>query len=450
MNQQPKRKPEPSLLEFAAFLAETPSASIPAPLLARAADCVLDCLGAAAAGSQMAVVGEVAKRMGATMGQGQASIWFTGQKAHPIAAATANAFAATVLDIDDGHRKAKGHAGAAVVSAALAVAEENGASFLDFLAAVLMGYEAGVRVAVGRTPERQHDTASGIWSGIGAAVAAARLSGASAPLMAQTLLIAEQHSPQLASAMHHGFAGATVKEGIPWSVMTGMYAAQLAETGFTGYPGTFDLPALYQPGALSGGQFLAFQGLYFKPYACCRWIHSALDGVTGLMGAHGLDPEAIEEVEVHTFERAVCLANSTSPETLVDAQFSIPFCVALAATRGGQALLPMTPDALSDQAVLRLARRVRPSFDPEMERLFPALAPARVKLRHRGETFERRIDAAFGDPTNPMDRNDLRAKFATLAGPVLGADRVGAIENALASDATARASDVRSGLGALL
>lgn len=431
-NLAPASKP---LHDLATFLVSIDAASIPNEVMARAADCVLDCLGAAAAGVGQPVVSRVEEVMCATIGAGGSKLWFRDRAAAPIAAAMVNALSATNLDIDDGHRRAKGHAGAAVISAALATAEETGASYRDVLAAVVMGYEAAVRAATARPPERQTHTTSGIWSGIGAAVATARLLGASVDQMAQTILVAEQQSPQLASAMLHGFAGADVKEGIPWSVLTGMYAARLAIAGFTGYPRTFDLPELYRPGALheAGEAYNVIAGNFFKPYACCRWIHAAIDGVTDIIRENGLSCDGIEHITVRTFKRAVNLENAAAPATMIDAQFSTPFCIALACLHGREALLPMDERLLRDAAVIRLAQKVQPVFDAEMEALFPTLAPAIVTVRHAGADYSRRVEAAFGDPTNPMNRADLRAKFKHLATPVIGLDGATRLMEALAT-----------------
>lgn len=423
---------------LAAFLAETPAADIPRLTMERAADCVLDCLAAAAAGSREPVVETFKSVMISRETTGNASLWFKDGTADLVSAAAVNALAATILDIDDGHRRAKGHAGAAVISAALAAAEEADSSYRDFLAAVVMGYEAAVRVAVARAAERQVDTASGIWSGIGAAVAVARIAGATPQQMAQAILIAEQHSPQLASAMLHGFAGADVKEGIPWSVVTGSYAARLALAGFTGYPNTFDLPELYQPGALAGDldAFAVVPGTYIKPYACCRWIHSAIDGVLAILATEKLDRDGIEQIEVRTFHRAVRLANEVAPRTMVDAQFSIPFCVALACVGGREALLPLDTAALANAEVVKLASTVKPILDQEMEEMFPVFAPAIVSVLHNGRTYTQRVDAAFGEPSNPMSRQDIFDKFVRLAEPSFGRQRLAALAEALASDSS--------------
>lgn len=429
-------EPSPTLGTLAGFLASTPPQDIPAAVMERAADCVLDCLSAASAGAgERAVLSLREAVIGAHARDGSATVWYSGRKADLASAATVNALSATILDVDDGHRRAKGHAGAAIISAAIAAADETGSSYQEFLAAVVMGYEAAVRVATSRVPERQVDTASGIWSGVGTAVAVARLSGATPLQMAHAILISEQHSPQLASAMQHGFAGADLKEGIPWSVMTGVYAARLAISGFSGYPRTFDIPELYVPGKLIEDLhgYSAVPGTYIKPYACCRWIHSAIDGALDIMETHGLDHEGIEAVEVKTFHRAVNLANHVEPRTMVDAQFSIPFCVALACVRGREALLPLAPGAVGDRSVTDLAAKVTPVSDPEMESMFPVFAPAIVTLRHGGTSHVRRVEAAFGEPANPMTRQDILKKFVRLGEASLGRERIEALNAALSA-----------------
>ena len=96
---------------LAAFLAETAFETIPTTVIARAADCVLDVFGAAAAGRASEATRAYENVMARTMSDGSSKIWFSGKKSSEIGAATVNAMAATALDIDDGHRKAAGHPG---------------------------------------------------------------------------------------------------------------------------------------------------------------------------------------------------------------------------------------------------------------------------------------------------------------------------------------------------
>ena len=313
------------------LLAEALSAAdfgdIPEATAERAADCILDALGAAAAGRDARSTQAMHAVMSARAGPGFASVWFRALRCDPVSAATVNAMSATSLDIDDGHRRAAGHSGAAVISAALSHSENLDVSMAELLTATVVGCEAAVRVALARKPEHHGSTVSGRWSGIGAAAAAARLMRLPPGIMAEAILIAEQHAPRTSSAKLHGFAGSDVKEAIAWSVLTGLHAVELARSGFTGYPYTFDQGILYDPEVLCRGlgRFDAIDGLFFKPYACCRWIHAAIDGLSNIMEQNRLDAGRIVCVRVWTFDAAVGLGNQVAPESEAQAQFSIPF-----------------------------------------------------------------------------------------------------------------------------
>ena len=432
--QAPKK--ERAIGRLAEFAARTPASGVPAELKDRARDCVLDAAGAAAAGFDHPGPRAVRNAMIPMSASGNSAVWFSGLRAAAIAAAGSNAAAATALDVDDGHRRAAGHPGAAVVSAALAGAEESGTDADQLLASVVIGYEASVRVALARNPGHHPSTASGRWCGVGAAAAYARLRGTDPAVMADAILIAEQHAPRIAAAQHHGFAGSDVKEGIPWAVVSGMTAVLLAENGFKGYPSAFDQNVLYDPVRLAGdlGAFSAMDGLFFKPYACCRWIHAAIDGALALFRDSQARAADIAEIEIRTFERAAKLGNDPAPRTESDAQFSIPFCVAAAVARGPESLLPMDPALMSDRDVLGLAGRIRVEFDDEMESMFPALAPARVAMRKGRRKLSTLVKHPFGDPGNPMDRAKIQSKFSALTSGVLNAERRQSLIGELASD----------------
>ena len=425
-----------AIRRLAEFVSCTPTGEMPLIAVCRAADCVLDVVGAAAAGFNCVGPNAFRRSLAAISNDGTSRIWFGERKSSAIAAATANAAAATALDVDDGHRKAAGHPGASVICAALAAAEENKVDGLELLEAVVLGYQAAVSVALARHPEHHGSTASGRWCGVGAAVSYARLRRSGIDATANAILIAEQHAPRLAAAQHHGFAGSDVKEGVPWAANGGMMAVLLAEQGFRGYPHAFDQNVLYDPDRLIENidGCTALEGLFFKPYACCRWIHGAIDGTLALIRQNRLSPDEIEEIIIHTFKRAVELRNNPKPATNSEAQFSAPFCVAAAAVRGPESLLPMDCALLKDQEVLALAERIRVEFDGDMEAKFPALAPARVRLAAGSSSFETEVEHPFGDPGNPMSRADIQTKFNALTRNALAIERRRKIIAELAGD----------------
>ena len=127
--------------------------------------------------------------------------------------------------------------------------------------------------------------------------------------------------------------------------MTGLAAVDLAAQGFVGPLDLWDHPNYYRSQAITDGfgEDWTILRTYFKPYACCRWLHAALDAWQALVG-HELSPSEVERVDAFTFNRAINLNNHPDPTSLEQAQFSLPFCLAVVALEGPQALLPMSAD----------------------------------------------------------------------------------------------------------
>ena len=111
--------------------------------------CVLDLLSAAAAGFHESGTRAVRAMVRNQYGAGPAEIWFTGERASASGALLCNSAAASALDLDDGFRMARGHPGAAAIPSAMASVPEAGSSAESLLAAIVAGYEVGVRVAMG-------------------------------------------------------------------------------------------------------------------------------------------------------------------------------------------------------------------------------------------------------------------------------------------------------------
>jgi len=391
---------------------------IPVKVLDLAEDCVLDIIGSAITGYHLTSTKAVQQSTECLSQKGRATQWFSHTGVSAVAAAFANSMAASAADVDDGHRLAAGHAGAGVVPAALAIGEEVGADSTEVLTAIILGYELAVRLAVSRVSQMHPSTASGRWCGFGVAAAGARLRRLSVDETMHALLITEQHSPGLLSADLHGFGGSHVKEGIAWAVVTGILALDLARNGFRGYPETLDKPQLYRGNMITEGlgmQF-AFLGTFFKPYACCRWIHPSIDGFRKILDKDDLTASQIREVQIFTFQKAANLENSISPASPEQAQFSIPFILGTVACFGIDNLLPLQTDLIGDQAISTFGSKVKIEVDSDFESCFPKQTISRVVVKSDCGQFEEIVDYPWGDPKNPMARSDLQEKFRILTG----------------------------------
>lgn len=417
--------------EFAEFLIATTAIGKATRQHAKAALFDLTIAAVAGFGTRGARAARLAAR--STWGLGDAPVWFTNESLSVPGAAFVNSVAASMLDLDDGHRAAAGHPGASIIPAVLATAAALRISDERIFTAIALGYEIAVRIAASRDYATLSTMVSGPWVGQGAAAAAAWLRGLDAAATTQAIAIAGASAPNLRAIGYSQVMGNHLKEGIPWATATGLAAVDLAAAGFTGPTDLFDNPDLFDRGKLLDGLGTnwAIEGVYFKPYSCCRWGHAAIDAVLALKAEHGLASGDIKSIRIETFGWALRLNNEPAPRTLESAQYSVPFCVALAAVRGAEPLVQLSEDALEDNQVVALANRITLAIDPQFDQMFPGQVPARVVIETTNGRLEKTVMAPLGEPTNPLDWAGLEAKFATVANKTLSGDQGRALARAI-------------------
>jgi 2-methylcitrate dehydratase PrpD len=382
---------------------------------------VLDTLGAMVAGGITPTVGITACFARTMNPGGQCTVIGLGKVAGSPGAAMANACAANALDIDDGFRLAKGHPGAAVIPAALAVAEATGRSGAEFLTAVTVGYEAAMRAGViwhKHLARSEMDfPGTGSWAAMGSAVAAAMLLGLNRGQTEHALGIAEYHAP-MAPIMRVVREPSMLKDGIHWGAFVGVSAAQLAAAGFTATRSIFSFPES-EPYLETLGTDWWIHRLYIKFFPCCRWAQPPVAAILQLREAGAFDAEEVDQINVETFEAATHL-RTIHPRSTEEAQYSLPFPVAAAAVRGRVGPEEVAGDGLTDPAIRRMAERVRMQSAPDLEARFPkeCLARVRVTLKDGRELSAGPIQAP-GDADQPSTDAELVAKFRGLAASTL-------------------------------
>jgi 2-methylcitrate dehydratase PrpD len=390
--------------------------------------CVLDLLTAAVAGYRTRNATGTRRVADEIYGNGLAPVWFSGKSLTAAGAVFCNSSAASALDLDDGNRAARGHPGAAVIPVALATAAELNASAEELVTAIVAGYEVGVRVAAARDAANAISRQSGRWSGYAAVAAAARLCGTPADQMSHAFAIAGVTAPNQEANGSSGYSrltGNDVKEGIPWSSVSGLTALRLAAAGLTGPEDILDHPSHFsQPHLVDGlGNDPLIASTYFKPYSCCRYNHGAIDAFVALMDEHRLAPREITAVDVHTFSWALKLGNKVEPRNLVDVQYSVPYCIGVAAIAGADALVPVQEQVLDRPDISAFAKKVALHADPALDARFPRETLARVVITTAGGRFESPVTTPRGEPTNPLSWRDLRRKFMIATRGVLSAER---------------------------
>lgn len=420
--------------QLAAFVCDTNYETLPVEALDMAKLCFLDWLGSVYAGktSQSAVAMLlVAKSLG---GNPEATVIPDGSRSSAYIAALVNGAAAHVVEMDDLHKGSVLHPGAPVISAALAMAEREGASGGELLVAIATGYEVAIRVgeAVGSSHYQfWHTTAT--CGTFGSATAAGKILGLSTPELAMALGSAGTQAAGLWEFLRDGAMSKQLHTAK--AAGDGLLAALLAEQGFTaarqifeGEKGfcramakDFDLDRLTHG---LGTDPLRVLATSFKAHAACYHIHSAIDAVLEIRRKHALQAGGVERVQVALYPVALDLLEKVEPQNPYAAKFNIPFCVATALVHGEVGLSAFVPERLKDARIRELMKRISLVRDPDLGKVYPERWPAVAEVTTTaGQTHAARIDYPKGDPKNPMTQEELVTKFHNLATPALDEER---------------------------
>jgi 2-methylcitrate dehydratase PrpD len=420
----------PVALALAEEVVDLRTAPLPAQVLARASDLLLDFLGVALGGAGEESSVALRRGLARLALRGDFVVLGTGEWLPAPQAALANGAAAHALEMDDTHQGGSIHLGAAVFPAALAAAQLAGASGDALLRAAVGGYEVAARLAMALQPAEHYARGfhpTGTCGAFGAAAASGMLFGLDADGVCRALGIA---GSQASGSMEFLADGAWTKRLHPgWSASAGLHAAALAAGGFRapatilegrfGFLHAYSGAALTAPLAPSGAFEIMRTGV--KPHACCRYIQAPIDAALALRTAHGIEPESVERVDVGLVGAAFPIVCEPAllkrrPRSVVDEQFSLPFGIAVALARGAASPAEFVRETLDDPQVTRLMDRVTAVRDAALDADYPRVWPSWVRITLRdGREVEEHVIHPLGDPERFPDAAALGAKFRALA-----------------------------------
>jgi len=386
-----------------AFVAATEFDAIPPDVVERAKVSLIHNLAMAIAGRAREHVGrDAATRFWSR--PAEASLLHDGTRVSVAAAALANAALMHARSQDDTHPGSTSHPGGAVMPAALAVAELQGASGAQFLAAVILGYEALFRIG------RDHHEAitargfraAGVLGGFGSAAAAAKLLGLSADETAHALGLVAHLAGGLSQVWREGSDEWPFQLG--FAAQNGIQAARLAMAGATAARGILEGP---------GGFFRAYAGakpsaeaafapswgmreVTVKPFPVCAILQGPLQATLRLARRHDVDASGVASVALalNPYEADFPGVDNPGPfASNTAAKMSAQFSLAVALT---ERRMTMRDLYRFDEAHLcDFAAKVSVRRDPTVE-----LRKSRIRVELTdGTVLEDGIDAAVGQPT---------------------------------------------------
>lgn len=424
---------------------------LPAEVVDHVRRLLLDTLGCALGGSQTEL-GTIATRFAGleqSAGVGCASIAAMPDLASARVAAEANGRLAGCMDADDTFPSAgqTSHHGASTVAAALAIAEQEGASGPELIAAVAAGYEVAARFGVsvpvheqapGTTQTSGFRVGGGPAGVLGPAVAAARLLGLDAGQTEHALGIVGAHVDAAPLKWFEGRVAPMVKSmDLGWSAAAGLSAASLAGLGMTGYENVLDGPfGLWR---VLGYESFDFEGAKadvgtrwhlldsaFKLFPCQYWMQSALRAFAEILRQQALEPEEIESVLLRANRRSSSPRfHDQHPEGSITCEFNYPHAVAMLALGVPPGPRWLDSAAQQEPRVQALREKVSVEIDPRTERIADLITdgtirnmPASARVQARGETYEHSVDAGLGGPWSPETRLDDKALVTKLTSMV--------------------------------
>lgn len=373
--------------------------------------------------------------------QGPCTVPGQASGAAPVTAATLNGGATTVLQLQDGHRVARGHPASHAVPVLLALAEESGAGAQQFLTSLVAGYEVAARVgmSLGGMHEALHD--AGTWATIGAAAAGAHfLSGANPEIIAHAIdgaasvaLFPYRHSSVRGASIHHLYIGL--------GAAAALNTALGVQAGLRSVPGTLESffgpraghkfdAALLTHGIDANGGWSTYEILngYVKWHPVCGHHTSAMDAMTRVMAHDGVSANNVTAVDVATYAAALDY-NVATPANDLAARFSLPAAMASILV-GGNAY--RTNIEFEDQRIQALMARVRVRHDTALDADYPSARPARVSVTLAGgRTISETVMTPYGDGAHALSDADFSRKTQALLTTQFGVDGTAKVSAAL-------------------
>lgn len=439
--------------KFAEFVIKTEFDDIPKSAIARAKSIVFDFAGIALAGygTRHPLIESLLGYTRTKAAKEEATVIGAGVRTSAEDAAFTNSVLSNFLDSSDGHYMG-GHINDRVVPVALSVAESVGASGKEFLTAVILGYEAYIRLAyvLFRTAEAASTKRSPLFvvlSTLSSVIPAGKLLGLDTEHIAGAMGLAA--SAQIVSAQY------TISGGNEKDLVCGqesrraVMAAFLAKHGILGSKDILEGKRAvgrvisescnwdeFLDGLGTPGGYKIEEG-YFKPWPACKFLHSTIEAASNLVHDEQVKAEHIDEVTIKL--------NSDSARrsafkfySHVNAIFSHPYQAVTVLVDGKPDLPIKWPEKLQDPRIAKLLEKTKVEVDEEFERMYTERTieggtwPSTVGVKLKdGRYLESTVISPKGDPTVPMSDEDLKVKIAELSRGVLDRHRIEKIYEAV-------------------
>jgi 2-methylcitrate dehydratase PrpD len=421
----------PTMTRLSTYMAEAGDKPLPAPVIEKTKQHVLDTLAAMVSGADLPPGRFAINFARIYKGEPVATVAASALVVGPIEAALVNGILAHADETDDTHPLSLSHPGAAVVPAALAAGERFGIDGDRFLRAVALGYDIGPRFTATLGRQQYQATTSRSTHALAGTFGAAAAAGCCARLSAQQMRWLLSYTAQQGSGIASWQRDTDHIEkafdfgGMP--ARNGVTAALLVQAGGTGVDdvlsGADNFFAAFKPMNDPSTVIEALGERYevmrtdIKKWTVGSPVQAPLDALSNLMQQHRFDGEAVQKLVVRVGAREASVVNARE---LPDISMQHLLAVMLA---DGTVTFESSHDAsrVRDPLVLRQRAKISLVGDVELEKLLPRRVGIVEVTLSDGRTLSERVETVRGTTANPMTREEIIAKARDLMVPILSA-----------------------------
>lgn len=419
---------------LANFLARATYEDLSGRVVAHAKESLLDTVSCGLGGRRTLEADIVLEMMKELGGRPEATVIGDPTRLPFIQAAQVNCVLTNMLDYDDTVIKL-GHLSSVLIPVALAVGEHCNASGREIIHALVLGYEAVIRLreAVEPSEEAFWRTFERVGSGIhfGVTVVAGKLLGLNGQQMADAFGLTG-----LVRASRVTLPD-VARRGMPrWMKVTngditipGIHSVLLARKGFPGDREILDQGRGYEVSVGSdrydGGKLIDGLGkeykmlrIGYKFYPACRHISASLDAVRAILSENRIEPDDIEQVTVMIQKWAASHFAHYEPQHMIQAQFSIPYAVSMVLMGEPPGPNWYTEEMLRNPRARELQHKVKVEANSDLTRKYYAenKYTSTVEMRTKDDSrFSKHVEFPKGSLENPFTAQDHRNKLASGA-----------------------------------
>ncbi|MEA3500627.1 MAG: MmgE/PrpD family protein [Candidatus Marinimicrobia bacterium] len=380
-------------------------------------------------------------------GKEEATIIGFGNKIPAVNASFLNSLMIRSLDFNDIYWKEDPSHPSDIIPAALSLGEKVNASMKDVIVAIVLGYEFEQRLCEFAKPglrERKwhHATITQFVSPI----VAGKILNLNIDQMVNAIGISGSHNHTIGCPTAGKLT--MMKNTVdPMAVQSGVFAALMAEKGYTGTEAIFEgkegLMDVYGPdwdlNALFSdlGKKFKIMECSMKAFPTEALTHTHISATIELVKENSIDYNDVDEITITTIARAADILfdpEKYKPDSRETADHSLPYCIACAVIDKKITKESFTDANIKRKEIKKVINKIKGEASEDFEKIFPEKQPSRVKIiMKNGKIFEKYLEYPKGDPREPMNLEDLRIKFNSLIDSNIEINRLKEIENTVFS-----------------